>query len=360
MQTEKIFEGLHVVDLSSVLAGPSVATFFAELGATVLKIENKTTNGDVTRLWKLPSEPPNALSAYYCSVNYRKKVLFLDLNIAADQQKAQDFCWSADIVVSNFKPSNAAQWGLSYDDLKIQNPRLIFAQLYGFSADNDAPAFDVVLQALTGYLSMNGLPNQQKPTKMPVALIDVLAAHQLKQAILIALYQREKTGRGSFVSTSLFDSAIASLTNQATNWLMANQIPQKMGAEHPNIAPYGDTFLTKDKKTVVLACGTEKQFQQLCKVLKLENLWTESEFSTNVNRVVHRQKLNQLLKKAIQKFESQTLFQQLETQKIPHAPILNMKEVFEQPLAKRMILEEKNENQLTKRVKTVAFQVKNT
>jgi crotonobetainyl-CoA:carnitine CoA-transferase CaiB-like acyl-CoA transferase len=348
---KEIFKGVKVVELASVLAGPAVGMFFAELGAEVIKIENATTGGDVTRSWKLPSEnQENAGSAYFSAVNYGKTHLFYDLENGDDLQKTLDLLTQCDVVISNFKNTSAARLGVDYAHLKALNPKIIYAQIYGYDADDDTPAFDVVLQAETGFMHMNG-ERGGKAVKMPVALIDILAAHQLKEAILIALWQRERTGLGAFVSASLYESAVASLANQATNWLMAGKIPQRIGSEHPNIAPYGDVFETADKSEIVLACGTERQWKNLCDALNLPELKTDNQFKTNALRVQNRQNLVAILRGPLSLFERDDLLDILKKNGAPAAAIRTMKEVFEQPLAQRMVLENGEE----KRVKTVAF-----
>ncbi|MEY4904728.1 MAG: hypothetical protein RLZZ292_2543 [Bacteroidota bacterium] len=360
----KPFQHLKVVELASVLAGPAVGLFFAELGATVIKIENKTTGGDVTRAWRLPCEGASLeknddgllpISAYYCSVNWNKETYSLDFQDETDKKTAYKLLENADIIISNFKTSSAQAMGMDYETLRQRLPRMIYAQLYSYSADDNTPAFDIVMQAETGFLYMNGEPDRP-PVKMPVALIDVLAAHQLKEAILVALWQRERTGEGAFVSTSLFDSAVASLANQATNWLMAGHIPQRMGCMHPNIAPYGEFFYTSDEKAIVIAVGTERQFKLLCEILQIADLQKNSRFSTNATRVQHRELLSTFLKKAFKKFDEQTLLAAFKKQGVPAGSIRTMKEVFELEATKHLILEETLPDGMeTKRVKTVAF-----
>lgn len=350
---QEIFKGVKVVELASVLAGPAVGMFFAELGAEVIKIENATTGGDVTRSWKLPSERQDvAGSAYFYSVNYNKTHLFLDLDKADDRAKTLDLLKGCDIVISNFKNTSAQRLGMDYDSLKAINPTIIYAQIYGYDAEDETPAFDVVLQAETGFMHING-ERGGKAVKMPVALIDILAAHQLKEAILIALLQRERTGKGAFVSTSLYESAVASLANQATNWLVAQQIPQRIGSEHPNIAPYGDVFDTADAAQIVIACGTERQWKNLCDALDLTHLKDDNLFKTNALRVKNRQKLLEILRGPIASFQRDALLDLLKKHGVPAAAIRTMPEVFEHPLAQKMILENGEE----KRVKTVAFRV---
>jgi crotonobetainyl-CoA:carnitine CoA-transferase CaiB-like acyl-CoA transferase len=312
----------------------------------------------VTRSWKLPSEDPHAYSsAYYASVNWGKTVWMRDLTDPADREQVLDAIRRADVVISNFRQDSARKLGMDYDTLRQSNPRLIYGQITGFGDDNPLPAFDVVLQAEAGFLFMTGEPGGE-PVKMPVALIDLLAAHQLKEGLLLALLQRERTGEGAYVSVSLLDSAIASLANQATNWLMAGHIPQRMGSMHPNIAPYGDIFYTADEKPIVLAVGNERQFEALCLCIGLEPLPQDERFCTNAARVSHRQALCELLAPAIGKHQRDDLLHTLHAAGVPCAGIRNMQEVFELPAAKAMILEELSpEEVLTRRPGTVVFRM---
>lgn len=353
---KEFFKDLKVVELASVLAGPAVGMFFAELGAQVIKIENKTTGGDVTRSWKVPSEASNTdYSAYYCSVNWGKEVQFLDLENQADQALVHDLVQEADIVISNFRQTSAQRMRMDYDTLKTLNPQLIFGQITGFGEADDRVAFDVVLQAEAGFLYMTGEP-AGAPVKMPVALIDLMAAHQLKEGILVALLRREKLAKGSYVTVSLLEAAVASLANQATNWLMAGHIPQRMGTQHPNIAPYGDIFATKDAKHIVVAAGTERQFQKMCLCLHASELSENELFKSNALRVQHRKMLVEKLQPLFQQFDSEQLLSEFHAQGVPAASIRNMQEVFEIPLAQSMILEEKMpDGNISRRVKTVTF-----
>lgn len=354
----KHLEGLKVVELASVLAGPAVGMFFAELGAEVIKIENKRTNGDVTRNWRLPTEDSNAaISAYYASVNWHKEVLMLNLKEEEDRKKAFEAIAEADLVIANYRAASAIKLGIDYESLRKINPKLIYGNITGYGEDNHRPAFDVVLQAESGFMYMNGQADGPA-TKMPVALIDLLAAHQLKQGLLLALLEREKTGKGSYVSVSLLEAAVAALANQATNWLMAGHIPQRMGSLHPNIAPYGECLQTKDGKALVLAIGNDKQFTGLCELLGIAELARDERFERNPARVKHRQTLTAALEQAFASFELDYLLSEAEQRNIPLGQIRNMKEVFEQAAAQAMILEEEVEGQLTKRVKTAVFSLK--
>lgn len=342
-----------------MLAGPAVGMFFAELGASVIKIENARTGGDVTRRWKLPSEDEQSpYSAYYCSVNYHKDVRQMDLSREEDQAAVYELVRDTDVVISNFKAASAKKLGMDAGQLRRLNPRLIYAQLYAFGEEENLPAFDVVLQAEAGFLYMSGEPGRL-PSKMPVALIDLLAAHQLKEGILLALLHRERTGEGSFVSTSLLEAAVASLANQATNWLMEGHIPQPMGSQHPNIAPYGDVFLTADDKPVVIAAGTEGQFVRLCEVLGRPDLPEADRFSQNTRRVQQREALREALAPAFKRLKRDELIDQLGAAGVPIGSIRDMKEVFDRPQARRMILEEPlPDGRVSRRVATVAFNLK--
>jgi len=265
---------------------------------------------------------------------------------------------TADVVISNFKPASAKKLGMDAARLRQLNPRLIYAQLHAFGEEEALPAFDVVLQAEAGFLYMSGEPGRS-PSKMPVALIDLLAAHQLKEGLLLALLHRERTGKGSTVSTSLLEAAVASLANQATNWLMEGHIPQPMGSQHPNIAPYGDVFLTADDKPVVIAAGTEQQFVRLCEQLGLPDLPADERFFQNARRVQQREALRAELAPAFKRLDRATLIKKLGEAGVPVGSIRNMKEVFDRPQAQRMVLEEPlPDGRMSRRVATVAFSIK--
>jgi crotonobetainyl-CoA:carnitine CoA-transferase CaiB-like acyl-CoA transferase len=346
------FENLKVIELANVLAGPAVGMFFAELGAQVIKIENSRTGGDVTRQWKLPSEDASSgTSAYFASVNWNKEHLFLDLTNENDRAKVYSLVKEADIVISNYKAGDDVKLQMDHASLSKINPSVIYGSITGFGENDERVAYDLVLQAETGFMSMNGT-EQSGPVKMPVALIDILAAHQLKEALLVALLERERTGTGAHVTVSLFDAAIASLANQASNWLMANHVPLRMGSLHPNIAPYGEIFSTADNKQIVLAVGSDKQFLQLCHVLDAAGLPADERFRSNHGRVKHRKELAGLLEPLIRGRERDALLKELEKAGVPAGAIRAVNEVFEMPPARRMVLEDTQDE---KRVRTVAF-----
>ncbi len=354
---KEIFKDLKVVEFASVLAGPAVGMFFAELGAKVIKIENKLTGGDVTRTWKLKSEDVNApISSYFSAINYGKESIHLDLKNNKDRNKAEQIIADSDILISNFKSSSADKLGLSFKVLREKYPQLIYAQLDAFGSQSNRLAYDVILQAETGFLSMNGTKGGEL-CKMPVALIDVLAAHQLKEGILVALYQRLKTNKGMLVRTSLFAAALASLVNQASGHLMADHLPKPMGTMHPNIAPYGDIFKSKDDKVLILAIGSNGQYVKLCKYIGAQNLITDERFVSNQKRLINRVVLVNLLQEKIEKFERNTFLRNCHEQGIPAGALHDLKQVFEQEATQAFILNDEQEGVTMKMVRSAVFEL---
>lgn len=355
---EQSLSHLKVLELATVLAGPSVGMFFAELGANVVKIENQTTGGDVTRTWKLSTEDPDwAYSAYYCSVNWGKEILLMDLNQAEQLTWLQEQIKNTDVVLTNFRQDSARRLSLDYASLSQINPRLIYGEITGYGPDDERPAFDMVLQAEAGFLYMTG-EKEGAPVKIPVALIDLLAAHQLKEGILLALLQREQTGEGSKVSVSLYATALASLANQATNWLIAGKIPQRMGTLHPNIAPYGELLESSDGGQIVLAVGNDRQFQSLCTALELENLTLDARYVDNKQRVIHRSSLHALLQKKARQLTRDTLLDLLHQSGVPAGAVRDMQEVFAQSSAQALLLDwNLPDGTMVKSVKSTVFEL---
>lgn len=351
----KIFSHLKIIELAGVLAGPSVGAFFAELGARVIKIENPKTGGDVTRSWKLPSENKNnSTSAYYASVNAGKEIIFLDITEKKGLKKLYKLIESADIIITNYKSGDDKKLKVDHKTLTKRNPQLICASINSFGSKSKRTAYDLILQAESGFMFMNGEENSD-PLKMPVALIDVIAGHHLKEAILIALLKKQRSKKGSRITVSLFDSAVASLVNQATNWLIGGEIPQAKGSLHPNIAPYGELFETKDGQLVTFAIGSDKQFKKLCTILDVSI--SGQNYSTNQNRVKNREKLYDLLKVPVKKINFKELYAACQKAAVPIGKIRNLKEVFELPEAKKMLAKVRIEGKKQTVVKSVAFKI---
>ncbi|HMJ68986.1 MAG TPA: CaiB/BaiF CoA-transferase family protein [Cyclobacteriaceae bacterium] len=329
-----MFDNLRVLELASVLAGPSVGQFFAELGADVIKVENITGGGDVTRSWKSAGENTDDRSAYFSSVNWGKRSLAVDLTTKEGRLVIQKLAAKSDLVITSYKPGDDIKLGVSYEDLQGINSKIIYGRITGYGPLNDRVGYDAVLQAESGFMSLNGEENGP-PIKMPVALIDVLAAHQLKEGLLIALLKLERTGEGSLVDVSLIQSAVASLVNQASNWLVGGSLPTRKGSLHPNIAPYGEWFETKDGKKLLLAIGNDRQFNDLCKLLKLD---VRDRYATNVDRVRNRNVLGDLIATKIRQLNMDELQSKINQLKIPAGVIQDLREVFEMPQAKELLL----------------------
>lgn len=329
--------------------------FFAERGAKVIKVENPRTKGDVTRGWKLATEDKySPISAYYSAVNWNKEVKFLDLGASENRPELEALIREADIVITNFKFGDAAKFNLDFDTISKLNPKTILAELSGFGADDPRVAYDLVLQAESGFMFMNGTADSG-PVKMPVALIDVLAAHQMKEGILEAILIRDAYDKAVHVEVSLYDAAIASLANQASNFLMNDHIPSRLGSKHPNIAPYGEQCLTADGQVITFAVGSEKQFSALCEILNIEK---DERFQSNKDRVANRDELQNILSEKVKEWKADKILEILHKRFIPAARINDMSQVFESDKAQKLILEEEREGRFTRRVKTTVYKVK--
>jgi crotonobetainyl-CoA:carnitine CoA-transferase CaiB-like acyl-CoA transferase len=330
-----VFQDLKVIELASVLAGPGVGQFLAELGATVVKIESPA--GDVTRSWKGAGEKTDDRSAYFCAVNWGKKSVVLDLTLPEGIRQLHALVEEADIVLASYKPGDAEKLKVDYKALSAINPLMIYGMITGYGSGNPRVGYDAIIQAEAGFMSMNGEP-QGPSLKMPVALVDVLAAHHLKEGILIALLNRGRTGKGECVEVSLVQAALSSLVNQGTNWLVGGVIPVRQGSSHPNIAPYGDVFITKDGREVLLAVGSDRQFQDLCVLLDVAALASDAKFRTNVARVQNRLELTSILQTRLGQYDSADLMAGIHRAKIPAGFIQNVQQALEMAEADELLL----------------------
>lgn len=352
-------QGLKVLDVSSVLAGPLTGSFFAEMGAEVIKIENILSGGDVTRQWKLPSEnKDNPYSAYYSSANYGKKVEYMDLTQDDDRLKLEKYISEADVVISNFQKKTALKLGLDPHIITQLYPKLIFTQLSAYSWDDPRPGYDLVMQGEAGWISMTGTDNDHL-AKLPVAIIDIIASHQMRTATILALLKKAQTGKGQVVHVSLYKSAISALANQASNYLMAGHIPGPMGTLHPNIAPYGDIFHTRDDKKIMLAIGSDAQFKKLWFTL-IKDAVLFHNFEVNSNRVHNRNELCEIIQRFIGQVDFNELASILDQLQLPYCLVHNLEEVFNTQLAKEMINTEVLEEYTVRSVSSIAFSLKNS
>lgn len=311
--------------------------FLAELGAAVIKIERPDGNipGDVTRSWLTAAErlaqPENndGRSSYFNAINWGKKSLLADFNNPDDLGKILEMAETADIVLTSFKPGDAQKFGLDEKTILSRNPGCIYATITGFGSADPRPAYDALIQAEAGFMYLNREPGAM-PAKMPVALMDVLAAHHLKELILAAFIEREKTGKGVYLDVSLFEAAVSSLVNQASLYLSAGIRPEPMGSEHPNIYPYGSCFRTAEQRDIVLAVGTDSQFFKLCTFLGIPEVFKQQKFSTNPQRSVNRDELRSILENAFSTVEHTNSFlEKIQAAGIPAALVKTVPEAIE-------------------------------
>ncbi|MCB0820114.1 MAG: CoA transferase [Bacteroidetes bacterium] len=344
----QFFKSLRVVEISTVLAGPLTARFFAECGATVIKVEPPP--GDVTRSWKTSNET-NEVSSYFASANAGKQYMRLDLKSAEGRKKLDELLADADVFISNLLPSSAAKLKLAPEDLRTNYPHLVAGIIEGYGNGSSRPAYDIVLQAETGFLSLTGTGSVA--AKLPVAFIDLLASHQLRESLLMGLMHKQRSGNGSVSTVSLFDVAIGSLGNQAGDYLMSGNVPGRLGTLHPGISPYGDCFTCSDGRQIVLAVGSNEQFHQLCELCGKAELAAQEQFADNQARVKHRVLLHETLQPAFSVRPSGEWDELLQNHRVPAGIIKNLKEVLHSEAAQADILHEKIDGFNVSSVKTV-------
>lgn len=290
-------DGIKVADFSRVLAGPFATMMLADFGADVIKVESPA--GDDTRAWVPPVDEHGA-GTYFSSVNRNKRSVVCDLRTEEGLAQALDIALAADVVIENFRPGVMQRFGLDYDTLRAERPDLVYCSITGFGSKGGAhlPGYDLLVQAVGGLMSVTGSP-ESEPSKVGVALVDVVTGQNAVVGILAALRSRDQTGRGQRVDVNLLSSLLAGLVNQASSTLATGESPQRMGNAHPSIAPY-ETLRTADGP-LALAVGTDKQFASLTRVLGVPELSDDSRFSGNANRVAHRVELKTLLEEQLRK-----------------------------------------------------------
>jgi crotonobetainyl-CoA:carnitine CoA-transferase CaiB-like acyl-CoA transferase len=321
--------GLRVLDLSRVLAGPLATQILGDLGADVIKIE-RPGDGDDTRHWGPPFVGDDA--AYYLSLNRNKRSVTVDLKTSEGIDAIRRLAAGSDVLIENFRPGLMAELGLGLDALRRGRPGLITCSLTAFNEGvPDAarrPGYDIMVQALSGLMSVTGEPGGQ-PVKAGVALLDVITGLQAAIGILAALHERGRTGRGRHVSVSLFDASVAAMLNQAANHLIGGIVAGPMGTAHPNICPY-QAFQASDRP-FILAAGNDRLFRRTCEVLGHSEWADDPRFVTNEERVRHRDELIPLLGESFASKNAAEWIDALEAASVPCAPIRAMDEVFASP-----------------------------
>ena len=325
---EAPLRGVRVVDFSRVLAGPLATMILADLGADVIKVERPET-GDDTRGWGPPFVGEDA--AYFLSLNRNKRSIALDLAEAKGVRAARALASTADVVVENFRLGLMAKFGLDYATLSADNPGLVYCSLLAFGEEGESasrPGYDIIVQALSGIMSFTGQPGGQ-PTKVGVALLDVIAGLYSANGIQAALIGRRATGRGQRLTVSLYDASLAALVNQAANYLLGGVVPGPMGNEHPNIVPY-QLFESADRP-FILAGGNDKLFRLTCEVIGRPGLADDPRFATNQDRVGNRRELIALLQDVFRTRPAAEWLDALERAAVPCAPVRRLDDVFAAP-----------------------------
>ena len=321
--------GLRVLDLSRVLAGPLATQILGDLGADVVKVE-RPGDGDDTRHWGPPFVGDDA--AYYLSLNRNKRSVTVDLKTPDGVEAVRRLGAGSDVLIENFRPGLMAELGLSLEELRRGTPGLITCSLTAFNEEvPDAarrPGYDIMVQALSGLMSVTGEPGGQ-PVKAGVALLDVITGLQAAIGILAALHERERTGRGRHVSVSLFDASVSAMVNQAANFLIGGVVAGPMGTAHPNISPY-QAFQASDRP-FILAAGNDRLFARTCEVVGRPDWADDPRFVTNEERVRHRDELIPLLAESFASRTATEWIDALEAASVPCAPIRAMDEVFASP-----------------------------
>ncbi len=326
--TPQPLAGIRVADFSRVLAGPLATMILADLGADVVKIERPGT-GDDTRQWGPPFLGADA--AYFLSLNRNKRSVELDLASDEGRAAARRLALASDVVVENFRPGLMSRFGLDHRTLSAERPGLVYCSLTAFGPDGESasrPGYDIIVQALSGLMSFTGHPGGE-PTKVGVALLDVICGLYAANAIQAALLGRRATGRGALVSVSLFDASVAALVNQAANFLLGGVVPSPMGNQHPNIVPY-QLFETADRP-IILAAGNDRLFERTCEVIGRPDLATDERFATNEARVRHRDELIPPLAEAFATRTAADWLSALDASGVPCAPVRALDEVFASP-----------------------------
>jgi crotonobetainyl-CoA:carnitine CoA-transferase CaiB-like acyl-CoA transferase len=332
-------QGIKVLDLSRILAGPWSTQVLADYGAQVWKIE-KPGEGDDTRQWGPPflldaEGNSTGQSAYFLCANRGKLSLAIDISSEQGQQQIRALALQADILVENYKVGGLAKYGLDYASLQQLNPRLIYCSITGFGQTGpyaDRAGYDAMIQGMGGLMSLTGerddLPGGG-PQKVGVAAADLMTGMYAVSAMLAALYHRERHGTGQHIDLALLDTQVAWLANQASNYLVAGQVPTRLGTAHPNIVPYQAMQLQDG--FMLLAVGNDRQFRSCCQVLGCAELADDPRFSSNALRVQHRQTLIGLLSPYFMQRTVDELVTALSEAHVPCGPINTLDKVFADP-----------------------------
>jgi crotonobetainyl-CoA:carnitine CoA-transferase CaiB-like acyl-CoA transferase len=339
--------GIRVLELARILAGPWAGQVLADLGADVIKVERKGA-GDDTRGWGPPfvegKDGTHLSAAYFHATNRGKRSIELDFESEEGRRIVKKLAARSDILIENFKVGGLAKFGLDYKSLAPDNPRLIYCSVTGYGQDGPyAPraGYDLMAQGMGGIMSITGTPDG-KPMRVGIPISDIFTGVYSAVGVLAALAQREKTGKGAYVDTSLLDSTVGVLANQALNYLASGQIPLRTGNAHPNIVPYQE-FPAADGH-IMISGGNDAQYVKLCQLLGGPELAEDPKYKNNAGRLQYRDELIAKLSALTSRFKRGELLAKLEAANVPAGPINNLAQVFADPqvIARGMQIERPN------------------
>ena len=329
----KALDGLVVLDLSRILAGPTCTQLLGDLGATVIKIENPKTGGDDTRTWgpnyaRQPDGTPTDLSAYFMSSNRNKLSVAIDLTSDEGRAHVRDLAARADVVIENYKPGGLEKYGLDHATLLALHPSLVYCSISGFGQtgpNRDKPGYDLMAQGFSGIMSVTG-EAEGVPSKVGVGIADVMCGMYATVGILAALRHRDRTGEGQHIDLSLVDASLAWLVNEGCNYLTSGQVPARQGNAHPNIVPY-DAFAASDGH-VLVAVGNDAQFRRFCDCIGAPEIGADPLYATNLLRIENRVGLSEKLSAALGALTKDDILARMAAAKVPGGPINRIDEAL--------------------------------
>ncbi|MBT5495011.1 MAG: CoA transferase [Alphaproteobacteria bacterium] len=357
-------DGLKVFDLTRVLAGPHCTQLLGDLGAEVIKVE-RPGSGDDTRGFAPPFQRDDkgedtSESAYYTGANRNKRSITIDIGTAEGQALAKKLMADCDILVENFKAGTLDRYGLGYEQLKAEFPRLIYCSITGFGQTGPyapRPGYDGLIQAMGGVMSLTGVPDGE-PMKVAVPICDLMAGMYASVGILAAVRHQAETGEGQFIDIGMLDTHVGWLANQGMNYLATGENPERIGNQHPNILPY-QVMPTSDGY-IVLSVGNDPTFARFCKLAECEELLEDERFQTNAARVSNRDLVTETLNEITKKKPSEWWLENLEKEKIGSGPINTLEQVFADPhvIAREMVIEMDHPATGSKPMKLIANPIK--
>ncbi len=322
-------DGLKVIDLSRVLGGPYCGQMLADHGAEVIKVE--PPQGDETRLWGPPFDD-EGISAYFAGINRNKRTIALDLSKPEGRTVLLRLLDGTDVLIDNFKTGTMEKWGMGYaDTLSAKFPRLVHARVSGFGADGPLggfPGYDAMIQASSGLVSVNGSPDGG-PVRIGVPVVDLSTGMNACIGIMMALYERNRSGKGQFVDATLYDSAVALHQPHAPNYLMGGQKPKLVGNSHGSLAPYCN--LPTRGRNIVVGAGNDGQFRKLCQMLGKVELADDPRFKTNKDRVAHKVELEAELRALTKDRDGESFANELMQNGVPSGAVMEVSDVMDHP-----------------------------